>query len=446
MVVVTEDGSQFELPVYGWRIAQALDGRSTVEEIAARASELAGAELAPEAVAPFVVQLGELGLLEVEGGPAVRSPRLPKDGGPQWVVTDEPQVRPQLWVHEDAGYRCACAGTCCASGYVVSLDREEVERVRGAALEVLGSAEDPVCLQPRSSGLAWTWALANDPRCPFLDADRRCRIHDSEALPSTCFVYPMAFVRSGDRIHASITHRCVCGALDRGDLLSSQLPLLERKLAATKHVPVLPDRTRLDAYTQLPTEEAVEALVSATDGARDPWEMLSEAIDGLRAAAVEVDVGGDLETSARMLERLAAHVDSGSELTLAAALLGRPHPNHELIAESLVRSGLYAPGEDPRREAARFVRDYLSGLRIYRFTTLADGFLAVSLALRGILEGGPAHPLARARIMLWEDALLSPVMRALVGADGPLGRVTASLGNVARQVDALKGEDPRTAP
>ena len=93
--------------------------------------------------------------------------------------------------------------------------------------------------------------------------------------------------------------------------------------------------------------------------------------------------------------------------------------------------------EDPRREAVRFVRDYLSGLRIYRFTTLADGILAAALALHAILVDRPDHPLARERIMLWEDALLSPVMRALMGADGPLARVSASIGNVARQVEML---------
>jgi Fe-S-cluster containining protein len=340
-------------------------------------------------------------------------------------------------VHEEAAYRCWCAGTCCASGYVVSLDREEANRVRAAALRI-HVEEDPVCLLPRAPNSAWTWALANDPSCPFLDEAFRCRIHDTDALPSTCQVYPLAFVMFAGRVHASVTHRCVCGALDRGEPLSAQLDSIARKLSAVKHVPVLPKQTRLDAYTQLATEEAIEVLVAATDGARDPWELLLDAIEGLRACAVEVDVGGALEDPDAIFGRLGAYLDETSDLTLACALQGRRHPNGELIEASLLRAGLHRPHEDPRREALRFLRDYLSGLRIYRFTTLAHGLFAAGLALHAILAGDPPHPLARERIMLWEDALLSPVLRALLGADGPLAAVTASIGNVARQVELIR--------
>jgi hypothetical protein len=434
LVFCSRTGDHFELPSYGWRIAQAFDGSRTVDEVASIASELAGVELTPEAVPSFVERLAELGLFD-DGREPPRQ-KVPLDGGPQWEVTREAPERPNLWVHEEAAYSCWCAGTCCASGYVVSLDAEEVERVRAAGLRILGD-QDPTCLLPRSSGSAWTWALSNEPRCPFLDDRWRCRIHDGDSLPNTCFVYPLAFVMTGDRIHASITHRCVCGALDRGERLADQIPLLEKKLRAVRHVPVLPEQTRLDAYTQLLTEQAVEVLVAATDGARDPWSMLADAVEGLRSSVIEVDVGGDLEAPERIFTRLGAYLDEASDLTLACALQRRPHPNHGLIGDSLVRAGLHAVHEDPRREAVRFVRDYLSGLRIYRFTTLADGFLAAALALHAILEGSPDHPLARARIMLWEDALLSPVFRALVGADGPLARVTASIGNVARQIEML---------
>jgi Fe-S-cluster containining protein len=432
LVFCPRTGDHFEFPAYGWKIAEALDGTREPSDLARNASELAGVRVAPEAVLAFASKLAELGLFETEDAVPIR---LPKDGGPQWTVEPPPR-RAEIWVHEDAAYRCWCAGTCCGSGYVVSLDREEAARVRAAGLRIL-SDRDPLCLLPRSAGAPWTWALANDPSCPFLDEELRCRIHGTDALPATCDVYPLAFVRFRDTVYASVTHRCVCGALDEGPPLSSQRESLERKLSVVKHVPVLSERTRLDAYTQLATEQVVDALIACTESAFDPWELLVDAIEGLRASAVEVDVGGEVEDPDVLFDRLGARLDAASDLTLAAALGRRRHPNHGPIEEGLHRAGLHRPLEDPRRECVRFLRDYLSGLRIYRFTTLADGLLAAALALHSILAGDPSHPLARERIMLWEDAMLSPVLRALLGADGPLAPVSASIANVARQVDRL---------
>lgn len=428
LVFCTRTGHHFELPAHGWRIAEAFDGTRTVEEVAAMASDLAGAEVAEEAVPKFVEQLDALGLFEHDAGPP--PPRLPEDGGPQWTVRRDTPEAPRLSVHPAARYSCHAAGTCCASGYVISLDEEEVRRLREVSLPIV--TEDPVCLLPRSPGAPWVWALSNDPSCPFLE-DHRCGIHATEALPSTCRVYPLAFVEHQGIVHASVTHRCVCGTLDRGALLTDQMPSLKEKLRAARLLPTLPEVSRVDAYTRVETPAAVDALLAAADES-DPWEMLRTATRSIREQSVEVDVGGELAEPARMLASLGDLLHDESDLTLACALKRRRHPNHRLIEQSLKRADLFEPAADPRAEVARFLRDYLGGLRLYRFTTLADGLYAAVLATWAILDGAPDHPRTRERIMLWEDALLSPLLRAMLGRDGPAAAVTASMANVERQL------------
>lgn len=431
LVFCTRTGNHFEVPAYGWRIAEAFDGTRTVEDVAAIAGDLAGAEVTPEAVPEFVERLAALGLFEEEEPPP--PPKLPKDGGPQWTVRQRTPKTPHLWVHPAARYTCHAAGTCCASGYVISLDEEEVRRLRQAALPIV--SEDPVCLLPRAPGIPWVHALSNDPRCPFLGDDHLCKIHETDALPSTCRVYPIAFVEHQDRIYTSVTHRCVCGTLDRGPLLAEQMPSLEDKLRASRLLPTLPEVSQVDAYTRVDTSAAVDALLSAAD-LLDPWEMLLAATRGIREQAVEVDVGGELIDPPTMLKTLGDLLQDESDLTLTCALKQRRHPNHALIEESLKRVDLYRPDADVEAEVARFVRDYLGGLRLYRFTTLAGGLYAAVLAVWAILHGAPDHPLVRERIMLWEDALLSPVLRAFLGREGPAAPVTACIASVERHIES----------
>jgi Fe-S-cluster containining protein len=438
LVFCERTGEHFELPDYGYRIGSSFDGSRTVEEVAARASELAGRDVDPEAVGPFVARLLELGLLDEDRSPSLRPPA---DAGPQWSVVQEIPSDVPIWVHPDAGYECRCAGTCCSAGYVVSLDEREVECLRAVAPSILGPGADPICVLPRGQGARWTYALANDPECPFLGKDRRCAIHGSDALPSTCRVYPLAFVSTGRRVHASVTHRCVCGALDRGPRLSAQMASLRSKLDASRFLPVIARSTRVDAYTRIGSPAAVDALTGATADWRDSaWETLLCAIRAVRDQIVEVDVGAEPLAPAAIFSAIAERVH-GEELTVAHALARRSHPNRAAILDSLRRADLSRPNEPPHEEAARLARDYLSGLRIYRFSTLAAGFLALGLAL-ACVTSAPEQPTAREQAMLWEDALLSPGLRALLGPEGPIAAITASVAGVERQIEALRAAFP----
>ena len=109
---------------------------------------------------------------------------------------------------------------------------------------------------------------------------------------------------------------------------------------------------------------------------------------------------------ARLAKRLARSIRS--KTLIGEALSGAPHPGRARILEHLRAVSLHDPSADPREEVGRFVRDHLFGLQLYRFSTLSAGLLALGLAAAAILRDLPAdaaHPEARTRILLWEQAL-----------------------------------------
>ena len=94
-------------------------------------------------------------------------------------------------------HACHGCGACC-TGHSVRLIGEEPARIAALARQ-LGMA-DPVRPGPRGTVLAFV-----DHRCPFLDADKRCRIHAEVAAdqkPAVCRQYPLRSIvtESGQRV------------------------------------------------------------------------------------------------------------------------------------------------------------------------------------------------------------------------------------------------------
>ena len=464
LVFLGERGESSELPEVGWRLAEAFDGSRSLEEVAERVAS----EVEPAAVEGLARQLVALGILEPADGP----PRRLSMARPQWRARSRDPTA-QLLLHPEARFSCALAGTCCRSGYVIPLTTEEARAARAEALRVLpapadsnppearrersdrgrevaaspgpGPADsgkpearsdrgrvapmDPVTLVPAEHGEPWRYALDNEEGCPFLEA-RRCGLHETAAHPAPCRVFPLTFVQAGARVYGSVAHRCVCGALDRGEPLEGRRGALEATLRGLGTLLTVPEAARLDAGRTGPGVAAAETLARATE-AGSAWAMLDQAVRGLSRG---LGASGRREAPEELYERLAA-VAGGDDL-LEAALRGSPHPLRAMIRDDMRAAGLFDPGGDPQREAMVFIRDALFGLRPFGFETLAQGLLALGLGLARILRGLPArgaHPLARERVMLWEDGLAS--------SDAPGVFATASrlsLEDVARQLEALE--------
>lgn len=346
----------------------------------------------------------------------------------------------RLRVHPQAHFTCEGFGTCCESGYVIPLSTPQAAQLRQASLRILGpGAPDPVTTLPTEPGQPWRLALDNERGCPFLDADRRCRIHERPEQPDPCRVFPFAFVRHRSQVYATVTHRCLCGQDDRGEALSAQLPGLARRLAASRVVPVLPARTQVDDRYALPTGVAIKLVHAATMQEEDPYAMLLGAVSSLRAAAQVPLTRRRALPPVELMARLSGALEIWEDEAVWAALRGEAHPLASLIRHSQ-RARPPEPQSSPRAEAARFVRDHLYGLRIWEASTLARGLLTLAVALHGVLHELPRRQPFRAvrtRIMLQEDALTSARLRGLYGKAGPLGARTGELAWVERQVQVL---------
>lgn len=411
-VYCPRSGRRFELPSEALLVARAFDGKRTIPQIADRVADDGGPWVAHDVVASLAADLQQLGLLER------KQRKFRKLGDPppsQWQVAAAPTGLP-LHVHSKARFQCDGVGTCCRSGYVIPLDLEAKDRVVRAAKRLkLGT--DGVVLLPTRAGQRWTYALDNDPACPFLGEDSGCRIHGRAAQPAACRVFPLTFVRAGRAVHGSVSHRCGCGALNRGALLSDQRRALRRRMELGP-VPRLYARTKLDDAGHTVGLDVAEALAEVTERHRSAVALVSAAW----AAAVRVPPSGGTSRQglAGLRRKLLPWVDPDDYL-LRAALSGAQHPHRPLIERDLRQAGLHHPRASARAEIARFARDHLFGLRPYQHGSLVRGLFALTWAVADLSRHEDApHPEVRMRIMLWEDAFVSPTLRAVVGPSGPL--------------------------
>ena len=417
-------GRRFALPSEALLVARAFDGRRTIPQIADRVADDGGPWVAHDVVASLAIDLEELGLLERKQ----RKYRKLGDPPPaQWQVAAAPKGLP-LHVHPRARFRCDGVGTCCRSGYVIPLDLEAKDRVVKAAKRLhLGT--DGVVLLPTRAGQRWTYALDNDPACPFLGDDSACRIHGRAAQPAACRVFPLTFVRAGRGVHGAVAHRCGCGALDHGELLSEQRRALRRRMELGP-VPRLRARTQLDEAGHTVGLDVAEQLAEATERHRRPDAQVAAA--WATAARVAGAHRGSRQTLAGLRRCVLPWVDPDDYL-LRAALSGAAHPHRGMIERDLKQARLHRPRASGRAEIGRFVRDHLFGLRPYQHGSLTRGLFALTWAVTDLLGHVDApHPEVRMRIMLWEDAFVSPTLRAVLGPAGPLADALADAG-AARQ-------------
>lgn len=425
-------GRRFQLPSEALLVAKAFDGERTLEQVADAVADGGGPWVATDVVEALARDLQAAGLLERKQR-KYRRLAAPPPG--QWQVASAPKGLP-LRVHSQARFRCDGVGTCCRSGYVIPLDRIGKDRVVASAKRLhLGT--DGVVLLPTRAGQRWTYALDNDPACPFLGSDSACRLHGRPAQPPACRVFPLTFVRAGRVVHASVAHRCGCGALNRGELLADQRRSLRRRMELGP-VPRLHARTQLDDVGHTVGLDVAEGWADLTEAHRDPLRL----VDAAWAAA-----SSPAERSRRrrpglagLRRRILPWVDP-DDFLLRAALAGKPHPHERMILSDLSQAGLQKPKASARAEVGRFVRDHLFGLRAYQHATLARGLFALSWAVADLAQHlDEPHPRVRARIMLWEDAFVSPTLRAVLGPKGPLEDALADAGSARAWSESLLAE------
>lgn len=421
-------GRRFQLASEAIDVARAFDGERPPELVAELVAERGGPWVTVEVVEALAADLSKLGLLERK---PKRFRRLGEPPPAQWQVAAAPRGLP-LRVHPRARFRCDGVGTCCRSGYVIPLDRSAKDRVTKASAR-LGLGTDGVVLLPTRAGQRWTYALDNDPACPFLDDASRCRIHGRAAQPAACRVFPLTFVRAGRVVHGAVSHRCGCGALDRGERLADQRRQLRRRMELGP-VPRLPARTRLDETGHAVGLEVAEALADLTEDHSAPLAQVHAAW----AAAVETSPvrRAPRITLSGLRRRVLPYVDP-DDFLLRAALSGRPHPHRAMIHADLRRGRLFRPRASAQAEIGRFVRDHLFGLRPYQHGTLTRGLFALTWAVADLVRLDAPHPEVRSRIMLWEDAFVSPGLRAVLGPRGPLADALADAGAARRWSERL---------
>jgi hypothetical protein len=443
LVLDPERGLTRELSALAHRLAQLFDGARDTAALARAAATQLGEAVEEQELRRLASTLARLRLLEPRARSTSRSParRGPAPLGPvtpQWTVAPTPRGA-ELVTHPEARFGCQLAGTCCRSGYLIPLSGVEATALRAAGTELLGPERDVVTLAPSRPGQAWSWVLDNERGCPFLVDDRRCGLHARPEQPRPCRTFPITFVAADDaRLHVSVTHRCVCGALDRGPRLADSEAELRARLDPLPAVASLPPTVRLDVARSVDRSRAVAALVEVTASADEPWTMLAAAARALAGTREETPL--PRMAPARLLAALARRVDRAKEPLLVAALEGRPHPARRMIRRDLIGAGLFDPRADATKEAARFVRDHLFGLHPFRAPTLAWGLGALALALARILEALPAaaHPAVRERILLWEDALSSPEALAVFDPQGPAGVITGAMEALPAAIEALR--------
>lgn len=417
-------GRRVELLFEAIEVAQHFDGRLDLEAISDAVQEGGGPWVSERVLEDLASDLGRMQLLE-DADLRGRAPPAPQA---QWEVERVPSGLP-VEAHPDARFTCEGIGSCCRSGYLIPLDRLGADKIRRAARK-REMDDDIVVVMP--AGKRWTFALDNDPECPFLEPGSRCGIHGLASHPPACQTFPLAFTRLGARVLVTITHRCGCGTLARGRPLRSQGPSLARRLALGPVPRVVPNLALDDgARAGL---EVPEAIVSSTlTPAQDACDRLQ------RAWAIVLDHAprptepaplhvASTDALSSVLSDLAEACVRDEDPVLTAALTGDDHPLGEGIRQDLLHAGLHQADADVGAEIDRFVRDHLYGVRFLHHGSVARGLFGLTLAAGDLLRVVPrGHLEVRVRIMLWEDVFVSPAFRGLLGPLGPLGSVLSSV-------------------
>jgi lysine-N-methylase len=131
------------------------------------------------------------------------------------MATTASPLQAERAVYADS-FRCigpACEDTCC-SGWQVNIDRASFERYQASVdspLRVLFAERVLPYPGSRSDKDFARVQLDPDGRCPFLDAERLCRIqaeHGAEALSATCADYPRTARRIDGQPEMSLELSC----------------------------------------------------------------------------------------------------------------------------------------------------------------------------------------------------------------------------------------------
>lgn len=423
LVFDPRSGRRFALPTEAVQVASQFDGLRAAPELVADLRAAGGPAATPEVVEALRKDLAELGLLRP--GNRDRRPPLPEPGPGQWVAEMLPHDLPMV-AHPEARFSCIGAGTCCRSGYLIPVDGPGAERLRKAAQDQ-GHSEDPVVLLPTRPGRRWSHALHNEPSCPFLSR-HRCSLHGSEAHPSACQMFPLAFTRVGARVHVTVTHRCVCGVFGDGPLLRRR----KTELVERSRLGPVPRIFPFAAWDQVHVVDldGAEAFIEVARQPRTVPQRLMRAWQVAPRGRTRTETGPPVSD---VLRTLAAAHDLEDDPVLHAALLEGEHPMWPQIQADLIRVQAFRPQASAEAEIDRFLRDHLFGLRLYHHESVSRGLFALSLATTDLwLRRADGHARTRARIMMWEDAFASPGFRSLLGGRGPLGP-ELQRGDVARR-------------
>jgi hypothetical protein len=197
----------------------------------------------------------------------------------------------------------------------------------------------------------------------------------------------MRFVAFRARVHVSVSHRCLCATYDRGPCLEERMAELRARFDRIQDVHVLPEVTRLDATETCATEDVLAAIAG---GGELPVE---------RASGRELDRLAGALAALRDEEELVPGSPIARLLGRTAARPSRSTPAQAQAQASVTAADTAAADTAAAAAADRFARDFIFGLQLYRFPTLADGLLALDLA-RSQIE-------TTEDIMLWESALAS---------------------------------------
>ncbi|MEM1023990.1 MAG: hypothetical protein AAGD10_18550 [Myxococcota bacterium] len=414
-------GRRFQLPQEALDAARHFDGRRSLQAVAETIEQEGGPWISESVLAQLAADLDALDLLGT--GVARRAPAAPQ---PQWEVEPAPARLP-IEVHPEARFACEGVGSCCRSGYLIPLDSAGVKKIQRAAKNE-GIEGELVVLTPSRPGASWTWALDNDPSCPFLAPENRCRLHGRSAHPPACRTFPLAFVRLGVRVLATITHRCGCGALGRGPKLSQRKASLAAKMRQGP-VPRVPARLRLD--DERDGGLAVpEGWVDVAVRGGSAVEMVDRAFASLGVEAARHPLPLDLDGIRR---RLREGLGEDEDVVLQSAVGGGHHPLAETHRQDLRAAEMVGSQDEVEGELRRFVRDHLFGLRPLHHGTLARGLFALSVALADLQKRrAQGHLETRVALMMWEDAFAAPGWRGLMGPEGPFGVELADAGRARR--------------
>lgn len=217
--------------------------------------------------------------------------------------SQEPVRHPSRPLAPMPGYHFTChgAGTCCTTFSSVPFSETEALRAAGVAPERIEKRVDRAFLP--------LWGVADrsmsvvtmrDGRCPFLDEDQRCVVHEragASAKPLGCRIFPNTYVDDGEAVRVSVKAECPCvfeslTATDGAPLIAPAVKV-EGDLDRRTHVVRLPDRVAVGHGRSASRSEIhawSAALVGADirDGVAAGWQLAAD----LEAHGLDPDGSG----------------------------------------------------------------------------------------------------------------------------------------------------------